>query len=139
MSYVKNTWTEGDVITAEKLNNIENGVSEVGEVYELELTEEEISQVNNDEGFIKLLTEEEYQRIIKNNLLKITVSNNSFYVLYKNMVSAENYIFVNIISATLPTINPSQPIQYLLCVVRKISNDYQLKLNIISLERINSN
>lgn len=26
MSYVKNKWTDGDVITADKLNNIENGI-----------------------------------------------------------------------------------------------------------------
>ena len=26
MSYVKNTWASGDLITAQKLNNIENGV-----------------------------------------------------------------------------------------------------------------
>lgn len=26
MSYVKNKWSDGDVITADKLNNIENGI-----------------------------------------------------------------------------------------------------------------
>lgn len=29
MSYVKNTWTAGDVITAEKLNRIEDGVASI--------------------------------------------------------------------------------------------------------------
>ena len=29
MSYVKNTWTTGDVITAEKLNHIEDGVASI--------------------------------------------------------------------------------------------------------------
>jgi len=27
MSYVKNTWSDGDVITATKINNIENGIA----------------------------------------------------------------------------------------------------------------
>lgn len=35
MSYVKNNWNEGDVITAEKLNNIENGISEISSSGEL--------------------------------------------------------------------------------------------------------
>lgn len=30
MSYVKNTWTNGDTITAEKLNNMENGIASAG-------------------------------------------------------------------------------------------------------------
>lgn len=29
MTYVKNTWTNGDVITAAKLNNIEDGVEAI--------------------------------------------------------------------------------------------------------------
>ena len=35
MSYVKNNWNEGDVITAEKLNNIENGIFEINGLGEL--------------------------------------------------------------------------------------------------------
>lgn len=30
MSYTKNTWTNGDTITAEKLNNMENGIANAG-------------------------------------------------------------------------------------------------------------
>lgn len=30
MSYIKNTWLDGDIITAEKLNHLEDGVSQVG-------------------------------------------------------------------------------------------------------------
>ena len=45
MSYSKNTWNEGDVITAEKLNNLEEGVSQSNSVYEIELTKEEYSSL----------------------------------------------------------------------------------------------
>ena len=31
MSYVKNTWASGDVITAQKLNNLENGVKDASD------------------------------------------------------------------------------------------------------------
>ena len=30
MAYVKNTWRDGDIITAEKLNHLEDGVEEGG-------------------------------------------------------------------------------------------------------------
>lgn len=30
MAYVKNTWRDGDIITAEKLNRLEDGVEESG-------------------------------------------------------------------------------------------------------------
>ena len=32
MSYTKTTWSDGDVITAEKLNKLENGVANAGSV-----------------------------------------------------------------------------------------------------------
>lgn len=35
MSYEKNTWSNGDIITAEKLNNIENGVAEAQPQFEI--------------------------------------------------------------------------------------------------------
>lgn len=34
MSYEKNTWNKGDVITAEKLNNVESGIEEINVSYE---------------------------------------------------------------------------------------------------------
>ena len=43
MSYTKTTWSENDIITADKLNNIEEGISNSLRVYEIKLTEEEIS------------------------------------------------------------------------------------------------
>lgn len=79
MSYAKNIWNEGDVITAEKLNNIEDGVSEVGEVYELELTEEEWSSIsgsNVGEGFSKEISEEEYLKVKNCNQIKLITSSN---------------------------------------------------------------
>lgn len=79
MSYVKNTWTEGDIITAEKLNNIENGVSEVGGVYELNVTEEEWSQMissSTDSPWQKDITEEEFIKIENSNKIKLISNNN---------------------------------------------------------------
>ena len=40
MSYNKTTWSAGDTITAEKLNNLENGVSNAGGVLITEMTDE---------------------------------------------------------------------------------------------------
>lgn len=43
MTYVKTDWETGDIITAEKLNNIENGVANAGVILtcELALTQDE--------------------------------------------------------------------------------------------------
>lgn len=38
MNYTPNTWTNGDVITAAKLNNIEQGIQEVGYDAEIKIT-----------------------------------------------------------------------------------------------------
>lgn len=37
MAYVKTTWNDGDIITKEKLNNLENGVEEVSTKSEIKL------------------------------------------------------------------------------------------------------
>lgn len=45
MAYNKHTWTTGETITAEKLNNIEGGVANAGEVLKLTFTESDGSMV----------------------------------------------------------------------------------------------
>ena len=109
MSYVKNTWTEGDVITAEKLNNIENGVSEVGGVYEIELTEEEWGQAESGSGFKKTINEEEYIKLKNNNIIDIYVNlpdNPVHFSLYKEQqyISPDSVIFSKISSVAHPHI-----------------------------------
>ena len=85
MAYVKNTWTEGDVITADKLNNIEEGVSEVGGVYELTVTKEEWSQMissSADSPWQKDITEEEFVKIENSNKIKLIKDNNQNSVIF---------------------------------------------------------
>lgn len=48
MSYVKTVWETGDVITAEKLNNLEDGVANAGSVLKLTFTEDP----NNEGVFV---------------------------------------------------------------------------------------
>ena len=55
MAYTKNTWTQNDLITADKLNNIEEGISDTS-VFYLTLPAEAIS---SSEEYTKNLTEEE--------------------------------------------------------------------------------
>lgn len=38
MSYVKQTWATGDVVTAEKMNYIENGIANAGGVFIIQKT-----------------------------------------------------------------------------------------------------
>lgn len=40
MSYTPTTWETGDIITAEKLNNMESGIAEAGNVFLIGLTTE---------------------------------------------------------------------------------------------------
>lgn len=56
MAYTKNTWTQNDLITAEKLNNIEEGVSSNG-ILHLTLPEEAYTSINT---YIQSITEEEF-------------------------------------------------------------------------------
>lgn len=77
MAYVKNNWTEGDVITAEKLNNLEEGVSEVGGVYELTVTEEEWREIMSstyEEPWSKSITEEDFLKIKNSNILDLIIN-----------------------------------------------------------------
>lgn len=109
MSYVKNNWTEGDIITAEKLNNIENGVSEVGGVYEIELTEEELEQAAIGE-VTRDITSEEFQKLLSLNTIKVNLNDSGDYISYflyrsVSLNNTENIIFQalinNSISATV--------------------------------------
>ena len=50
MSYTKTTWQNGDIITAEKLNNIENGIS-IEPVYVNMTYDEQAEQYVSDKTF----------------------------------------------------------------------------------------
>ena len=85
MSYVKNTWTEGDIITAEKLNNIEEGASIFGDVYSLEITSEESTGVQEVGYITKFITKEEFQKIVNSNFIYVVNNTGDIltYTLYK--------------------------------------------------------
>lgn len=87
MAYTPTIWNENDIITAEKLNNIENGVSEVGGVYELELTEEELNQATlatSTSPFVKDIAEEDYLKIENSNLIKLHTGDISSFCMVFN-------------------------------------------------------
>lgn len=121
MSYVKNTWTEGDVITAEKLNNIENGVSEVGGVYEIEIPSEAL-KATRFEPYEEEITDEEYFLITNSSCLSLKVKNTSMgYYLYKNMVLEES----NIVGVTYANI---ADICFIVCNVSKNNDIYNITI-----------
>lgn len=108
----KNNWTEGDVITAEKLNNIEDGVSEVGRVYETNITLGDWELIKNSsipDIWSKEITEEEYLNIKSSNQIKINVGNTLVsYYLYKGMSAKNDIIFLHISTEGL-SVSPGQP------------------------------
>lgn len=79
MSYTPTVWNENDIITAEKLNNLESGVDDlILDLGQIELTIEE----GNSKGGIISLNENQVNKIKNENLIgvKVTlpVQNNSF-------------------------------------------------------------
>ena len=125
MSYVKNTWTEGDVITADKLNNIEEGVSQSNSVYEIELTEEEIEQMESA-TLVKNITEEDYLKIRNSNVITFKVSG-GVYFLTRNINIPSNYdstVYLNIMALSLES-NP----QALIATVSGNENSYIIRFS----------
>lgn len=79
MSYTPTVWNENDIITADKLNNIESGIDDlILDLGSIELTIEE----GNSKGGVILLNENQANKIKNENLIgvKVTLSvqNNSF-------------------------------------------------------------
>ena len=92
MSYTKTTWSENDIITADKLNNIEEGVSQSNSVYEIEIPSEAL-KATRFEPYEEEITDEEYFLITNSNCLSLKVKNTSMeYYLYKNMTLEESNI-----------------------------------------------
>lgn len=74
MSYTKTTWSDGDVITAEKLNNIESGIESAG-----------IFIVNANEGVLNKTWQEIYNALNNNIpaylIIKDNISDVGFYLI----------------------------------------------------------
>ena len=82
MSYVKNTWTEGDVITADKLNNIEEGIDSLGKI--LIIDDIPFSIFSSGNPYEKTITAEEYNEYIKYDRIKLS--------FYEEMIGASEFI-----------------------------------------------
>lgn len=70
MSYTKNTWATGDVITAEKLNNIENGIENLNTDFIIDITFSN-SQLNANKNFSDIVQANENGKSIVFNLIGI--------------------------------------------------------------------
>lgn len=85
MSYEKQTWTTGDTITAEKLNNLEDGVSGNGGVVLVTVTYDE-QNYQADKTFSEIL------EAIQNNLIvKVIYTNQYGLTLCMSLQSISNY------------------------------------------------
>ena len=86
MSYTKTTGSENDIITAEKMNNIEEGVSIFGDIYTLEITSEDLSAAQEVGYITKTITKEDFQKIINSNFIYVINKSEDIltYTLYKN-------------------------------------------------------
>lgn len=131
MSYVRNEWKENDIITAEKLNNIEEGVSQSDSVYEIELTEEELEQLEAatlEFPFTKDITEEDYLNIKNSNIVKLKLGENAAYFLTRNTEGgyASAIYFLAFMAPSL-----SHDPQSIMVGVGKNENFYKLVFEII--------
>ena len=131
MSYIKNNWTEGDIITAEKLNNIEEGVSQSNSVYEIELTDEELEQLEAatlEFPFTKDITEEDYLNIKNSNIIKLKLGENTTYFLTRN-TEAGYFSAIYFLAFMAPSL--SHDPQSIMVGAAKNENFYKLVFEII--------
>ena len=101
MAYVRNEWKENDIITAEKLNNLEEGCDDILEISGLNFTdglnvkgqqlpEEVFNKLNSNENLIgnckelKILVnlQEGTEQFLYLNRLSFTKMDNSYTVVY---------------------------------------------------------
>ena len=122
MSYTKTTWSENDIITADKLNNIEEGISQSNSIYEIELTEEEFEQLQTG-TLEKNITEEVYLKIRNSNVINLKGSGGGYF-LTRNLNLSNDYnitYYLNIMAPSLVS-NP----QALIAEVIGIENSYKI-------------
>ena len=92
MAYTPTIWNENDIITAEKLNNIENGISDlVLDLGEVELTIEE----GNLKGGVIYFNEEQIQKLSNENLIGVLATlkyDNTTFKTFLNKISTNSSI-----------------------------------------------
>ena len=120
--YTKHTWQAEEVITADKLNNIEEGISQSNSIYEIELTEEEFEQLQTG-TLEKNITEEVYLKIRNSNVINFKGSGGGYF-LTRNLNLSNDYnitYYLNIMAPSLVS-NP----QALIAEVIGIENSYKI-------------
>lgn len=120
--YTKHTWQAEEVITADKLNNIEEGISQSNSIYEIELTEEEFEQLQTG-TLEKNITEEVYLKIRNSNVINLKGSGGGYF-LTRNLNLSNDYnitYYLNIMAPSLVS-NP----QALIAEVIGIENSYKI-------------
>lgn len=85
MSYEKTTWQDGDIITAEKLNNIENGVKEISENTSIYIAD---VNVGMDSEEIWINTTQTFQNLL-------TQYNNGKIILFRSVLNNHGYAIIN--------------------------------------------
>lgn len=92
MSYMKTTWQDGDVISAERLNNMENGIANAAIMFIVNITE------NNDEIVLDKTWQEIYNASENAIPVYIYAKNNNEYEgqgIFVDRVK-EIYVFNNL-------------------------------------------
>ena len=120
--YTKHTWQAEEVITADKLNNIEEGISQSNSIYEIELTEEEFEQLQT-RILKKNISEEVYLKIRNSNVINLKGSGGGYF-LTRNLNLSNDYnitYYLNIMAPSLVS-NP----QALIAEVIGIENSYKI-------------
>lgn len=87
MSYTKTTWSENDIITADKMNNIEEGIDSLGKILIIDDILFSIFS-SPDAPYEKVITEEEYNEYIKYDRIKLSFYEESIgtseFILFKS-------------------------------------------------------
>ena len=113
MSYTPTVWNENDIITAEKLNNLESGIDNIFEIT-ADLTSL-LTGKSYDPITVKLYSEQ-IQKFVKSNInfIKVNVSDSNFCIFSKNIEYNENsgvyYLYNNGIYLICVFENFSEPI-----------------------------
>lgn len=95
MSYEKNTWAEGDVVTSEKLNHIEDGVANAGGGGSSDFSTAEVTIENNTSDelgcILPLITEKQFFELAYT-VLEANESMTIQLPLYKNNILLDGYV-----------------------------------------------
>jgi hypothetical protein len=84
MSYTKQNWQTGEIITADKLNHIENGIEEASYY---------IVRIDNNNGKASL-SQNQIRHIFDSNILILLNYENSYY--FPSLINNEEIVFIKV-------------------------------------------